>query len=54
MIVALYDMPGLTNVDIADYLSSTLQDPLSRVPGVGQARVFGSGYGCAYGSIRSS
>lgn len=45
MIVALYDSAGrYTNVDIADYLSSTLQDPLSRVPGVGQARVFGSGY----------
>lgn len=45
LIVALYDTSGrYTNVDISDFLGSTLQDPLSRVPGVGQARVFGSEY----------
>ncbi|HVT28049.1 MAG TPA: efflux RND transporter permease subunit, partial [Lacipirellulaceae bacterium] len=45
LIVALYDDSGrYTNVDIADFLASKLQDPLSRVPGVGDIRVFGSQY----------
>ena len=45
LIVALYDESGrYTNVDISDYLTSKLQDPLSRVPGVGTAQVFGSQY----------
>jgi multidrug efflux pump len=45
LIVALYDSSGrYTNVDISDFLASTLQDPLSRVSGVGQAQVFGSEY----------
>jgi multidrug efflux pump len=45
MVVALYDKTGrYTNVDIADYLTSTLQDPLARVQGVGDIRVFGSQY----------
>jgi multidrug efflux pump len=45
MVVALYDTTGkYTNVDISDYLRSTLQDPLARVPGVGQVRVFGAEY----------
>ncbi len=45
LIVALYDDSGrYTNVDISDFLASTLQDPLSRVPGVGAAQVFGSQY----------
>ncbi|MGN6514322.1 MAG: efflux RND transporter permease subunit [Rhizomicrobium sp.] len=45
MVVALYDDTGrYTNIDISDFLGSKLQDPLSRVPGVGQARVFGSPY----------
>src|SRR3954469_15952133 len=45
MVVGLYDPTGkYTNVDISDYLSSTMQDPLARVPGVGQVRVFGSQY----------
>ncbi|HSC18877.1 MAG TPA: efflux RND transporter permease subunit [Rhizomicrobium sp.] len=45
MVVGLYDPTGrYTNVDISDYLRSTLQDPLARVPGVGQVRVFGAQY----------
>ncbi len=45
MVVGLYDPTGrYNNVDISDYLRSTLQDPLARVPGVGQVRVFGAQY----------
>ena len=45
LIVALYDDSGrYTNVDISDFMASKLQDPLSRVSGVGQAQVFGSPY----------
>ncbi len=32
------------NVDISDYLASRLQDPISRVPGVGDVQVFGAPY----------
>jgi multidrug efflux pump len=43
--VALYDVSGrYSNIDIADYMASKLQDPLSRISGVGQTRVFGSPY----------
>lgn len=46
LILALYDSGAgrYTNVDIGDYLASNFQDPLARVPGVGQVRVFGSQY----------
>jgi len=45
LVVALYDDTGrYTNVDISDFMSSKLQDPLSRVSGVGQAQVFGAPY----------
>jgi multidrug efflux pump len=45
LIVALSDTMGrYDNSDIADYVASNLQDPISRVPGVGEARVFGSPY----------
>jgi multidrug efflux pump len=45
LIVALSDTMGRYDaVDIADYVASNLQDPISRVPGVGEARVFGSSY----------
>src|ERR1700761_996304 len=45
LIVALYDDSGrYTNVDISDFLASKLQDPLSRISGVGQAQVFGTPY----------
>ena len=44
-IVAIYDRTDkATEGDIADYLSSTLQDTIARVNGVGAVQVFGSGY----------
>jgi len=43
LLVAIYDETDQrTNRDIADYLASYLQDPLSRVDGVGDVNVFGS------------
>jgi len=43
LIVGVYDETDQrTNMDVSDYLSSNLQDPLSRVPGVGEINVFGS------------
>src|ERR1700761_2103652 len=45
MVIALYDDSGrYTNIDISDFLATSLVDPLSRVSGVGQAQVFGSPY----------
>src|SRR5262245_16882769 len=45
LIVGISDTKGrYTNIDISDYLASRLQDPLSRVPGVGDVQVFGSAY----------
>ena len=45
LVVALYDDSGrYTNIDISDFMTSKMQDPLSRVSGVGQAQVFGSPY----------
>ncbi len=45
LVVALYDVSGrYTNIDISDFISSKLQDPLSRISGVGQTQVFGSPY----------
>jgi multidrug efflux pump len=45
LVVALYDDSGrYTNIDISDFMGSKLQDPLSRVSGVGQATVFGAPY----------
>nr|VUD28334.1 putative rnd superfamily protein [Raoultella sp. NCTC 9187] len=45
MVVALYDTSRrLTNIDINDFLVSTLQEPLSRVTGVGETTVFGAQY----------
>ncbi len=38
------DDPGVTSADLGDYLSSTLQDIISRIEGVGDINVFGSGY----------
>jgi multidrug efflux pump len=44
-IVAIYDSTDKsTEGDIADYLSSTLQDPIARVNGVGAIQVFGAPY----------
>ena len=43
LIVAVYDETDQrTNMDVSDYLASNLQDPLSRVPGVGDINVFGA------------
>jgi len=45
LVVALYDDSGrYTNIDISDFMASKMQDPLSRVSGVGQAQVFGAPY----------
>ncbi len=44
-IVAIYDETNkATESDIADYLSSTMQDPIARVDGVGAIQVFGASY----------
>src|SRR5215210_3255481 len=43
LIVAVLDTTDQrTNMDVSDYLASNLQDPLSRVPGVGDVNVFGA------------
>src|SRR5215475_5327230 len=45
VVVGIYDDTGrYTNVDISDFITSKMQDPLSRVPGVGNTRVFGAQY----------
>lgn len=45
LIIALYDKTNRsTGNDIADYLVSNLQDPIGRLPGVGDLRVFGTQY----------
>ena len=45
LIVGVYDKNDqLSKQDVSDYLSSNLQDPLSRIPGVGDINVFGSPY----------
>jgi multidrug efflux pump len=45
MIVGIYDKTDrATGFDIADYLVSTLQDPIARVDGVGSIQIFGGSY----------
>ena len=45
VIVAVNDLSGrYDNVDIADFIVSHMQDPISRVSGVGNVQVFGSQY----------
>ncbi len=45
MIVSVYDASDRqTRIDVADYLVSTLQDPIARIRGVGDLNVFGSQY----------
>lgn len=45
MIFALYDKSNTrTSVDVADYLLSTMQDPIARLEGVGTVQVFGAQY----------
>ena len=43
LLVAVYDETDTrSNVDVSDYLTSNIQDPLSRVAGVGDVNVFGA------------
>ena len=43
MVVGLYSEDGrYSNSDLADFIASNLQDPLSRVPGVGDTQLFGA------------
>ncbi|HEY5944746.1 MAG TPA: efflux RND transporter permease subunit [Kofleriaceae bacterium] len=45
MIAVFYSEDGsMTRNDISDYVASTLLDPMSRVPGVGDIQVFGAQY----------
>ncbi len=45
MVVGFVSTDGrMTNSDIADFLTTNVQDPLSRTPGVGDYQVFGSQY----------
>ncbi|WP_443969924.1 efflux RND transporter permease subunit [Sphingobium sp. CR28] len=45
LLVGTYDETGTrTNRDVADYLTSNIQDSLSRIEGVGDVNVFGSPY----------
>ncbi|WP_454883214.1 efflux RND transporter permease subunit [Sphingomonas oryzagri] len=45
LIVALYSQDGSHNqVDLGDYVASKLQDPLSRITGVGDSQVLGAQY----------
>src|SRR3954471_9351904 len=45
MIVAIFDKTDKsTNFDVSDWLTTNIQDELSRVPGVGDVNVFGSSY----------
>src|SRR5690242_7811146 len=45
MIVAIFDQTDRsTNFDVSDWLTTNMQDELSRVPGVGDVNVFGSSY----------
>ncbi|GLS98745.1 multidrug efflux RND transporter permease subunit [Sphingobium jiangsuense] len=45
MVVALYDKTGRSaRNDLADYLISNFQDPISRLEGVGSVNVFGAQY----------
>ena len=45
LLVAVYDATDTrSNVDVADYLASNLQDPISRLEGVGEVQIFGSAH----------
>lgn len=45
MIVGVYDETDrATNIDVSDFLVSTLQDELARIEGVGETNVYGSQY----------
>lgn len=45
IIIAIYDTTDrTTNIDVSDFMVSTLQDPIARLQGVGDVSVFGSQY----------
>ena len=45
LIVGIYDETDKsTNFDVSDWLTTNMQDDLSRIPGVGDVNVFGSSY----------
>src|ERR1044071_9778113 len=45
LIVGIFDTPDRsTNFDVSDWLTTNVQDELSRIPGVGDVNVFGSSY----------
>jgi len=45
MVIAVYDETDTrSSYDISDYLVSTIQDPVSRINGVGEVNVFGAPY----------
>jgi len=45
MVVGISDTTDRsTNLDVSDFMSSTLQDPIARLPGVGDVNVFGAPY----------
>ena len=45
MVIGFVSKQGtLDNVDLADFIVSSVQDPLSRVSGVGEVQIFGSQY----------
>ncbi|QWL02789.1 efflux RND transporter permease subunit [Shewanella indica] len=45
MVVAFISDDGsMTKADLADYVGSNVQDPMSRVPGVGETTLFGAQY----------
>ena len=45
MVIGFVSKQGtLDNVDLADFIVSSVQDPLSRVTGVGEVQIFGSQY----------
>src|SRR5689334_8531390 len=45
LIVGIYDRTDRsTNFDVSDWLTTNMQDELSRIPGVGDVNVFGSSY----------
>ncbi|MGE4321698.1 MAG: efflux RND transporter permease subunit [Sphingobium sp.] len=45
MVLSVYADDGIHDqVDAGDFIASTLQDPLSRVTGVGDTQLFGAGY----------
>jgi multidrug efflux pump len=45
MVVGIYDETDrMTSADVSDFLVSNLQDPIGRLPGVGDVNVFGAQY----------